>query len=118
MNGPLNYYRTAKFRHDEELGKLEFISLLHSPTLISSSAAGLPSKLPTNLPVLFIWGTSDLTATQFLISKARKFIDRLQDIALEGRGHWILTEAKDDVTEMVASWLNGLTSQPHGQGKL
>ena len=22
MNGPLNYYRTAKFRHDEELGKL------------------------------------------------------------------------------------------------
>lgn len=29
MNGPLNYYRTAKFRHEEELG--EFESLRNVP---------------------------------------------------------------------------------------
>ncbi|KAF9464835.1 Alpha/Beta hydrolase protein [Collybia nuda] len=100
MNGPLNYYRTAKFRHDEEMD------------------ASLPSNLPPNLPVLFMWGTCDSTATPFLINKARKFIARLQDVALEGRGHWVLTEAKDDVTEIVVNWLNGLTSQPTRRGKL
>ncbi|KAG5639707.1 hypothetical protein H0H81_005890 [Sphagnurus paluster] len=100
MNGPLNYYRTSKHRHDEE------------------ALANLPANLPENLPVLFIWGTKDATATPVVIKNARKFIKKLQDIAFEGRGHWVLAEAKDEITEKVASWLQGLTSRPHRQGKL
>ncbi|KAF8165643.1 Alpha/Beta hydrolase protein [Crassisporium funariophilum] len=92
MFGPLNYYRTAKFRHDEEL------------------AADLPANLSSDLPFLFIWGTKDATATPFVINKSRKFIDRYQDIALEGRGHWLMVEAKDEITSTVIDWLEGLTS--------
>ncbi|KAF5388406.1 hypothetical protein D9615_000650 [Tricholomella constricta] len=100
MNGPLNYYRTAKHRYEEE------------------AHAGLPADLPENLPVLFMWGTKDLTATPFVIGKARKFIRKLQDIAFEGRGHWVLVEAKDEITDRVGSWLQGLTSRPNSKGKL
>jgi len=90
MNGPLNYYRTALFRHEEEL------------------AAKLPSNLRPDLPVLFIWGTKDTTCTSSLIQKAHKFIPRLQDYALEERGHWILVEAKEDISEKVGQWLEDL----------
>lgn len=65
-----------------------------------------------------MWGTRDSTATPIVINKARKFISRLQDIALEGRGHWVLVEAKDDISQMIADWLHGLTSQPNARGKL
>ncbi|KDR84029.1 hypothetical protein GALMADRAFT_236620 [Galerina marginata CBS 339.88] len=94
MFGPLNYYRTAKFRHDEEL------------------AYDLPANLRPDLPFLFMWGTKDSTATPFVIAKSRKFIPRYQDIALEGRGHWLMVEAKDEVTNTIANWLEGLTSKP------
>jgi len=89
MEGPLNYARTYKARYDEE--------------------RDLPSNLNPNLPVLFIWGTLDRTTTSFLIKKSHKFIPRLQDVALEGKGHWIMVEAKDEVTEIIASWLQRLT---------
>ncbi|KAH9482500.1 Bifunctional epoxide hydrolase 2 [Psilocybe cubensis] len=94
MFGPLNYYRTAKFRHDEEL------------------AAGLPATLRPDLPFLFMWGTKDATATPFSISKSRKFIPKYQDVAFEGRGHWLMVEAKDEVTQTVINWLESLTSKP------
>ncbi|KAK7060346.1 hypothetical protein VNI00_001111 [Paramarasmius palmivorus] len=94
MNGPLNYYRTAKFRHDEEL------------------AAGLHPNLRPDLPVLFMWGTLDKTTTKTVIGKAHKFVPRIQDVALEGRGHWLMVEAKDEITEKVISWLESLMEKP------
>ncbi|KAF8329017.1 epoxide hydrolase [Amanita rubescens] len=90
MEGPLNYTRTYKARYNEE--------------------KDLPANLNPDLPVLFIWGTQDLTTTSFLITKSHKFIPRLQDVALESIGHWVMVEAKDEVTEIVASWLKRLTS--------
>uniref|UniRef100_A0A0W0GB13 AB hydrolase-1 domain-containing protein n=1 Tax=Moniliophthora roreri TaxID=221103 RepID=A0A0W0GB13_MONRR len=97
MNGPLNYYRTARFRHQEEL------------------AANLPSNLRPDLPVLFIWGTLDKTTTKMMICKAHEFIPRLQDVALEGRGHWLMVEAKDEITERVMGWLEGLMVEAKGK---
>jgi len=93
MNGPLNYYRTAKFRHDEELG--------------------LQSDLRADLPFLFMWGTMDPTAVPSVMTKSKKFISRYQDVALEGRGHWIMVEAKDEVMEKIAGWLEKLTCGKH-----
>ncbi|KAJ4479160.1 epoxide hydrolase [Lentinula aciculospora] len=90
MNGPLNYYRTALYRHEEEL------------------AAKLSPNLQPDLPVLFIWGTRDITTTSSLIQKAHKFIPRLLNLALEERGHWILVEARDTITEKIAQWLEDL----------
>ncbi|KXN92348.1 Bifunctional epoxide hydrolase 2 [Leucoagaricus sp. SymC.cos] len=100
MNGPLNYYRTSKQRHDEEL------------------AARLPSKLRSDLPVLFMWGTKDATVTPATIRKASNFVPRLQDIALEDRGHWIMVEAKEEVTSRVSEWLRGLGESLFTKGKL
>ncbi|KAF8897771.1 epoxide hydrolase [Infundibulicybe gibba] len=100
MQGPLNYYRTSKYRHDEEL------------------ESQLPSNLRADLPVLFLWGTKDATATPFVMEKAGKFIPRLQQIALQDRGHWIMVEAKEDVTNQVIIWLEGLTAEPKPHTKL
>jgi len=91
MVGPLNYYRTSRFRYDEELG--------------------LSANLRPDLPYLFIWGTNDSTALPFAITKSREYIPRYQDIALEGRRHWLMVEAKDEITENILKWLEGLSFQ-------
>ena len=59
-----------------------------------------------------MWGTKDQTAAPAVIEKSRKFIPRYQDIALEGRGHWLMVEAKEEVTDTIANWLESLTSNP------
>ncbi|KIM46450.1 hypothetical protein M413DRAFT_441542 [Hebeloma cylindrosporum] len=92
MHGPLNYYRTSKFRHDEEL------------------AFGLPADLRPDLPFLFLWGTRDSTVVPSVVAKSSKFIPRYQGVAFEGRGHWLMVEAKDEITENIINWLEGLTS--------
>ncbi|KAJ3898986.1 hypothetical protein F5879DRAFT_994220 [Lentinula edodes] len=93
LQSAVNYYRTAFYRHEEEL------------------AAKLSPNLPPDLPVLFIWGTRDTTTTSSLIHKAHKFIPRLQDFALEEKGHWILVEARDTITDKIAQWLEDLAME-------
>lgn len=70
-----------------------------------SADAQLPSSLRSDLPVLFFWGSADPTCTQPLIKKMYKFIPRLEDVRLDGRGHWLMLEAKDDISEGVSRWL-------------
>jgi soluble epoxide hydrolase/lipid-phosphate phosphatase len=50
--------------------------------------------------------------------KAAKFIPKLQDIALEDKGHWILVEAKEEVTRRISDWLKGLGKPVFTKGKL
>lgn len=90
MNGPLSYYRTSRVRFDEE------------------QAAQLPDHLPTNLPVLHIWGTNDLSATPSGLSKMRELTPRLEVIELQNVGHWIMVQAKGEVTRAVLDWLTKL----------
>ena len=115
MEGPLNYARTYKARYDEERGMITQVAFDSQTELLFED---LPSNLNPNLPVLFIWGTLDRTTTSFLIKKSHKFIPRLQDVALEGKGHWVMVEAKDEVTEIIASWLQRLTISFPTVGKL
>jgi soluble epoxide hydrolase/lipid-phosphate phosphatase len=61
---------------------------------------------------LTVWGTKDATVAPALINSARNSITNLQVIVLEDKGHWILVEAKDEVTEKVLSWLHGLGITP------
>jgi soluble epoxide hydrolase / lipid-phosphate phosphatase len=67
---------------------------------------------------LTIWGKKDASAIPAGFSNARKFIRNLQVISLEDIGHWLLVEAKDQVTEQVSSWLSGLGLSPIVHGKL
>ena len=111
MVGPLNYYRTSRFRYDEELGKeRESHGFLFTASLINYCLhAGLSPNLRPDLPYLFIWGTKDPTALPSVIPKSREYIPRYQDIALEGRHHWLMIEAKDEITERIVKWLEGLS---------
>ena len=52
-----------------------------------------------------------MTALPFAITKSREYIPRYQDIALEGRRHWLMLEAKDEITENILKWLEGLSFQ-------
>jgi soluble epoxide hydrolase/lipid-phosphate phosphatase len=73
--------------------------------------------LRADLPVLFLWGTKDPTVFPALVRKSSKFISRLQDIAIENKGHWVMVEAKDEVTRHIAEWLKGL-GYPNIRGRL
>jgi soluble epoxide hydrolase / lipid-phosphate phosphatase len=107
MNGPLNYYRTAKFRHDEEKG--ECYILLITYILQFPSGAKLGANLRPDLAVLFLWGTLDRTVLPSVIAKSHKFIQRLQEVSFEGKGHWLMIEAANEVTDKIAEWLNQLS---------
>ena len=78
--------------------------------------AGLSPNLRPDLPYLIIWGTKDPTTLPFAINKSKEYIPKFQDIALEGRHHWLMLEAKDEITESIVKWLEGLSFQ--GLGKL
>ena len=52
-----------------------------------------------------------MTVLPFAITKSREYIQRYQDIALEGRRHWLMVDAKDEITESILKWLEGLSFQ-------
>jgi len=54
---------------------------------------------------LHIWGAKDLAATSSALSKMRETIARLEEKELPEEGHWIMVEAKDEVTRAVLDWL-------------
>ncbi|KAL1709176.1 Alpha/Beta hydrolase protein [Schizophyllum commune] len=88
MRGPTNYYRTTKLRFDEE------------------QAANLPISLPADLSVLLLWGTKDRSTHPQAVAASSKFVPRLQDVALEGGGHWLMLEKPEIVTAKVLEWLD------------
>ncbi|KAI9574253.1 Alpha/Beta hydrolase protein [Boletus coccyginus] len=87
MTGPLSYYRTTKSRFDEE------------------KDATLPSKLRSDLPVLFVYGTEDVTCPPVAVRNSAKFIDQLKVVPISGVGHWVMVEASQTVTEAILHWL-------------
>lgn len=90
MRGPLSYYRTTKTRFEEE------------------KEAQLPVHLPPNLPVLFLYGTKDVTCPPSAVRNAHKFISRLNTVAIEDVGHWVMLQAQDRVALEVLRFLSSL----------
>lgn len=70
------------------------------------AAAQLAGHLPAGLPVLHIWGGKDLSATPGVLSKMRETISVFEEIELPDKGHWIMAEAKEEVTSAVLGWLS------------
>lgn len=106
MFGPLSYYRTNKIRQEEEhgAGKIDLCER-NSTDRINCLAADLPANLRSNLPVLFFWGTEDPTCAKHLIEKMYKFIPKLRNVRVDGCGHWLMLEARNQVTNTVIEWL-------------
>jgi len=116
MHGPLNYYRTTEARYKEELGTTFSVSKIFL-VLIHILEANLDSKLPDDLPVLLLRGTLD-TVTTSLIDRAKGFIKLYNVVTLEGRGHWLMIEDKEVVTNRIINWLDGLTILSQNSAKL
>ena len=56
-----------------------------------------------------------MTTTPVQIARAKKWIARLENVALEGRGHWLMVEAKEAVTEKVLRFLEDLKLSPRAK---
>ena len=80
-------------------------SKLKSFVQLLSSVAGLSANLRSDLPVLFMWGNKDPAAATQQIKKAVRFVPKLEIVELAGVGHWVMVEAKDEVTKKVLGWL-------------
>jgi len=94
LAGPLSYYKTWRLRFEEE------------------KEANLPSDLPASLPALFVRGTADPTSPERLASRSKNFVPSLKIINLDGAGHWLMMERRDEVTSLVGDWIeNALRGQ-------
>ncbi|KIO12328.1 hypothetical protein M404DRAFT_124329 [Pisolithus tinctorius Marx 270] len=100
MIGPLSYYRTTQIRFEEEI------------------AASLPSKPHLTIPVIFIGGKEDKTSNLAAVEAHRALIDKFTVVVLEGKGHWLMLEAPETITNEILSWLNGLGIVPGTQQRL
>ncbi|KAH7887343.1 alpha beta-hydrolase [Phlebopus sp. FC_14] len=90
MTGALSYYRTTKYRFEEE------------------QAASLPSRLHPDLPVLFMFGTKDVTCPPSVVSNLPTLVDKLKVVPMPGVGHWVMLQAPDSVTTEVLVWLEAV----------
>lgn len=79
-------------------------------------AANLPSNLRADLPVLHVWGTKDATASPSAAARSKAYIPRLKVEQLDGVGHWVMLQAKQEVTGTVLRWLHELGLAPKGGG--
>lgn len=76
---------------------------------VYQSTAELPEKptiFPSHFPVLLLWGTEDTTCAQFLVKKAYGQIPHMHDQPCQGKGHWLMIESSDEVTNIVSEWLS------------
>jgi soluble epoxide hydrolase/lipid-phosphate phosphatase len=71
-------------------------------------AAQLPDHLPTDLPVLHIWGKQGYDSHTKRVVQDERVDTRLDVIELQKVRHWIMVEAKDEVTRAVLDWLTKL----------
>jgi pimeloyl-ACP methyl ester carboxylesterase len=51
--------------------------------------------------------------------RSKNFVPSLEYITLEGAGHWLMVERKDDVTKEVGDWIDkNLKAEGRTMGKL
>lgn len=73
-----------------------------------STDSSLPAKLPQEKPILFLYGTEDFASSERAAKASQRFAPQMTIVRMEGRGHWLMVEAKDEVTERVTAFVNGL----------
>ena len=52
-----------------------------------------------------MFGTKDPTCPSSYVERMPMLVKNLSVVALMGKGHWVLAEAKDEVTNTVLRWL-------------
>ncbi|KAI6030360.1 hypothetical protein EDC04DRAFT_2710654 [Pisolithus marmoratus] len=96
--GLLSYYRTTQL--------IRFAGDL---------VVSLPSALRPTVPVVFIGRSDDETCSQGSIETQRSLLDKITMITLEDKGHWLILEAPEAITNENLFLLKGLGILPGGQ---
>jgi pimeloyl-ACP methyl ester carboxylesterase len=97
------------------------VAFLYALGIAEIVGAELRGHLPATLPVLHVWGGKDPTATTgTVLPRMRETIPKLEAIELPGKGHWIMAQAREEVTGAVLRWLmtHGLQPQPRSRSML
>jgi len=98
MRGPLSYYKTTDQRFKEE------------------KESNLQPNISSSFPVLFMWGSKDASCSKAAVEKIHAYVPNFTKIELEGKGHWLLDEAKDAITKNVLDFVD--EKLQHGKAKL
>jgi len=65
----------------------------------------VPTEFPQTIPVLLVFGTKDPTCPSSYVERMPALVKNLSVVALLDKGHWVLVEAKNEVTNAVLHWL-------------
>lgn len=107
MEGPLNYYRTTKLRYEEEKGKS--VHLTSTKKIPERGKSVLDSGLPL-IPRMFIYGSSDRSCTEQHLRIMQRFAPQVKVVRLERVAHWVMVEARDQITDLITEFVYDLTA--------
>lgn len=55
---------------------------------------------------MLLYGTEDIASSERAAKASKRFAPQTVIVRMEGRGHWLMVEAKDEVTERVTAFVN------------
>jgi soluble epoxide hydrolase / lipid-phosphate phosphatase len=67
-------------------------------------AQNLPAQ-PQQIPWLLIYGTKDKTCDHRAVDNTTRFIPQIKIVKLEGKSHWVMIEARFEVTQMILDFV-------------
>lgn len=74
---------------------------------LSTAAQQLPE-----IPWMLIYGDKDKTCNSRLVKNTRKFVPQLKVVKLEGISHWVMIEARQEVTKLVLDFVRDELERP------
>ncbi len=63
-----------------------------------------------------MWGSKDASCSKAAVEKIHTYVPNFSKIELEGKGHWLLDEAKDAIAKNVLDFVDEKLQR--GQAKL
>jgi pimeloyl-ACP methyl ester carboxylesterase len=101
----------ATFSHAMKRKRVSILFRLSTSPLTRLVDGQVPAEFPQTLPVLLMFGTKDPTCPSGYVERMPVLVKNLSIVALRDKGHWVLVEAKDEVTNEVLRWL-GSSGKP------
>ena len=89
---------------------ISFISLNESDGCICPDDH-LSPELSSTFPVLFFYGTEDPSCPPKNVDRMHKFIKRLRVVKLQDKGHWVMVESKEVISNEVINFISSLESK-------
>jgi len=59
-----------------------------------------------------MYGSKDVVCAPHLVKETKAFIPQLKEVKLEGKGHWLPIEARDDIISEVVELVESAMGSP------